>query len=255
MSTLFGDICYSALRRAGITTTPGNTPSSDQTNELIPEANRLLSSWSLDGHKIFNISIDRYAMNPNQTTYFIGPTGDFVAPRPINIQRANVVLVNSSPELHEPIYILDDREWAAHVITELPMPWPYQIYNDGAYPDSKLYLFGFPTEINDLELFTWNELSDGFTSVSDLVSFPPGYEAALVPALALKARALNPLDARLSVSQVQELRDEARVTLEAVQILNTECLPYNNEAASIGPWDNAGGDLKSAFYRWGSGLP
>lgn len=249
-----GNIFYSALRRAGITQLPGITPSIDQTTELIPEANRLLSSWSLDGHKIYTTNIDRYAMTPGQTTYFIGPTGDFVAPRPISIVRANIVLVNSDPELHLPVYLLDDLEWAAHVITELAMPWPYQLYNDGAFPDSKLYLYGYPTENNDLELFTWRELKDDFTAVSDGVVFPPGYEAALVPALALCARALNPYDSKLSVLQAQDLKDEARKTLEWVRILNAECPAMTSEAANMGS-SSTGESLRSIFYRWGTNLP
>lgn len=232
----------------------------DQSSELIPEINRLFSSASLDGHKVYTTEINRYALNPNQTTYFIGPTGDFVAPRPIQIVRANIVLVNSDPELHLPVYIMDDREWAAHVITELPMPWPYQLYNDGGLHglgDSKLYLFGFPTQVNDLELFTWLELKDDFSSINDDFIFPPGYEAWIVSALALKARALYPYDSKLSGGQVQELRDEERVTREAVTMLNTECPNYNNEAAMIGPasGDDGSVNLKAAFYRWGSNLP
>lgn len=214
-----------------------------------------MSLASLDGHKIYTTAIDRYQMNPSQTTYFIGPNGDFVAPRPNWIVRANIVLVNSFPELHLPVQLLDDKQWAAHVITELPMPWPYQLYNDGAHPDSQLFLFGFPTEINDLELFTPQELKQDFTSLTDTVDFPPGYEAWIVPALALKARALYPYDSKLSGLQVQELRDEARVALDWVQINNAECPDMANEAANLRNGDGSGGNYKAEFYRWGSNIP
>ena len=53
MSSVLLDIIKPALRRAGITQLPGIIPSTDQSSELIPEVNRLLSSASLDGHKIF----------------------------------------------------------------------------------------------------------------------------------------------------------------------------------------------------------
>lgn len=254
MSTLLSDLLKPALRRGGITTLPGIEPSIDQYTELIPETNRMMGSWNLDGHKIYSTSIDRYAMNPQQTTYFIGPTGDFVAPRPTFIYRANVVLVNSSPELHLPVRLLSDAEWAAHVITELPAPWPWQLYNDGAVPDSKLYLFGFPTAKNDLELFTWNQLKSDFSSTTDAVVLPPGYEDAIVTNLALRVKALYPYDAKLTGLQASELREDARRSLQAVKTMNMQCVPMASEAANIG--GNGGNEsLKAAFYRWGSNLP
>ncbi len=215
----------------------------------------MLSLASLDGHKIYTTAIDRYEMIPTQTSYFLGPNGDWVAPRPNWIVRANLVLLQSSPELHLPIYILNDKEWAAHVITELPMPYPYQLYNDGAHPDSQIFLFGFPTQINDIELFTPQELKQDFTSLTDTVDFPPGYEAWIVPKLALLARQLYPYDSKLSALQVQELRDEARLAMDWIQINNSECVDMTNEAASLGDYGEGPGNLRAAFYRWGSNLP
>ena len=253
IATLLSDIMKPILRRAGITTLPGTIPSFDQFDELITEINRLMDSLNLDGHNIFAESIDRYPMTPNQTTYFIGPSGDFVAPRPIFITRANVVLVNSDPELHMPLTILNDEEWAAHVITELPAPWPWQIYNDYAYPDSKLYLYGFPTENNDLELFTWQQLQTGFTAIDNAVVLPPGYEDVMVTQGAIRCTRLYPLDCRLTDRQSIQLEKDAALALEKVQILNTKTRAYYSDAADIG---NGGDDqsLRSAFYRWGTNL-
>ena len=232
--TTLADILKPALRRGGITTLPGTTPSVDQTTELIPETNRMLGSWNCDGHKIFTTDINRYAMTPQQTTYFIGPTGDFVAPRPTNITAANVVITSSSPELHLPLRLLSDEEWAAHVITELPAPWPWSLYNDYNYPDSKLYLYGFPTEQNDLELFTWQDLKSDFTDVTDAVVLPPGYEEALVTHLALRVCRLYPRDSQLTVDQRGDLERDASKALMALKTLNTQPQPMDSDIANLG---------------------
>ena len=253
LTTQLSDVMKPMLRRAGITTLPGTTPSSDQFGELIPEINRMMDSLSLNGHNIFTQSIDRYAMSPQQTSYFIGPTGDWVAPRPLSIFRANVVLTDSAPELHLPVKLLTDDEWADHIITELPAPWPWQLYNDGAYPDSKLYLYGYPTENNDLELFTWQQVQTGFVAATDAVTLPPGYEDVMVTEGALRCISLYPLDCRLTGIQVQKLEQDAMRAREKVQILNTTSRPYYNDGASIG---GNGGDLsmREFFYRFGAGI-
>jgi hypothetical protein len=253
LATTLADIMMPALRRAGITTLPGTIPSADQFNELIPETNRMMDAFSLDGHKIYKTNIARYAMSPQQTTYFIGPTGDFVAPRPILIYRANVVLVGTSPEVHEQLRILSPAEWAAHTLTELPASWPWEIYDDYAYPDSQLYLYGYPTENNDLELFTWDQLQTGFQATTDAVVMPPGYEDFMVAQLALRATNLYPLDCKLSAIQFANLRRDANLAMENVQVLNTQCVPLLSEAAMIGETGSEQ-SLRAWFYGWGSGI-
>lgn len=319
MSTVLGDLLKPMLRRAGITQLPGITPSTDQYGELIPEINRMLGQFNLDGHKIFTTSIDRYTLIPNQETYFIGPvftftatltsasivatvtdttglsvgqvlsgtgitagckisgivenisitlsvaatangaqtitvTPDFIAPRPNFIYRANLVLTTSSPEVHLPLRILTDAEWAAKTLPHLLASFPWELYNDGDYPQSQIYMYGYPNEVNDLELFTWQQLKSSFTAVTDAVIFPPGYEDMIVTRGALRARALYPYDSKLSAEQVDELRRDAATATQAVQILNTQCPGFTNEASLL---NSASGDgnAKAEFYRWGANLP
>lgn len=220
MNTILSDLIRPALRIAAITGRPMRIPSPDQYAEAIPMVNRMLASWSVDRLKIYTESIDRYPLqspgNPGQTTYFIGPTGDFVAPRPISIHRANIVLTATSPEQHEHVHIMSDDEWAAKTITELPGgPWPYQLYNDGAVPDSKLYLFPFPTFPCDLELFTWLQLPE-FAAVTDTVILPPGYEEAIVYNLAKRISAHYPLESKIT----PEALELARSSLADIESLN-----------------------------------
>lgn len=240
ITTTLLDLLRPCLRRAGITMLPGILPSPDQTGELIPEMNRMLGSWNLDGHRIFKTAIDRYALSPSQTSYFIGPTGDFVAPRPTYIARANIVVTSSSPELHRPIHVMTPDEWADMRITELPMAWPMAIYNDAEVPDSKLYLFGTPTEAADLELFTWQVLRHDFTDITDAVVLSDGYEDAIVNNFTLRVAALHPHDTTLHGEALREAQDAAHDTLQAIIVLNSKCPPLYSEAAHIGGGGSAG---------------
>lgn len=249
------DLFRPALRRAGITMLPGILPSTDQTSELIPEINRMMGSWNLDGHRIFNTSIDRYALKTPgfnlQSSYFIGPDlgpPDFTAPRPLWISAANIVITGISPELHEPLRIITDDEWASIPMPELSMAWPTAIYNDGGTPDSKLYLFGIPTEANDLELFTWTGLKKDFTAITDAVVLPDGYEAAIVDNLTLKVAALYPHDTNLKGAALDEARIAARDSLQAIIVMNSKCPPLYSEAAHIGG-SGQSGLVSAAWWR------
>src|SRR5437879_6584339 len=111
MAITLADVLNPALRMAGITKRPGVTPNTDQYAELIPAANRMLASWSCDGHKVFTTSIDQYPLIASQKIYSIGPGGDFNSARPIYIREANFIFP-TNPSLRRPIRILDDDQWS-----------------------------------------------------------------------------------------------------------------------------------------------
>jgi hypothetical protein len=224
-------IIYPALRIAGITARPMRTPSPDQSLEAIGILNQMMESWSVDRLKIYSIRQDRYALVPQQTTYFIGPTGDFIAPRPIEIVGANIVLTNQFPELHFPMHVYDDVEWLKITIPELQGGiWPRTLYNDRAYPDSKLYLYPYPTVANDLELYTFSELQDTFALVTDAANCPPGYARAMKYNLALELAAAYPKESNLLPGAI-ELAAQALAMIES---RNAPIPKLVNDAASLG---------------------
>lgn len=245
MSTLL-DLLKPALRLAGITERPGRGPSPDQTTEAIGVVNRMLASWSCNRLDIFKTSIDRYALSPIQTTYFIGPNGDFDAPRPIHIERANVVLLNTFPELHYHVHILDVDEWAAKTIPELMGgAWPYDLYDDYDVPDSKLYLYPLTAQPADLELFTWQELKHDFAALTDAVVLPTGYEEAIVLNLAVKIAAYYPKQATLD----PDVRRQAGLALAAIESRNAPVPKMTSDTIGLGRGPRTAGD--SNWWRSG----
>lgn len=248
MATLLSDLVRSSLRRAGITQLPGIVPSPDQFNELIPEFNRWMSSNNLDGHRVYQTSIDRYAMVPGQTSYFLGPTGDWNAPRPNFISRANVVILNASPEYRKHVKLLSDAEWGRKGITELPGAWPYELYDDGSVPDTKLYLYPYPTQVNDLELYTAQQILPACAAITDTILLPDGYEQAIVTGFALQVESLYPHDAKVA----DETRRQAVIAMQRVIVANARNVPHRSEAANLGGRSGAG---TTAAIRSGNWMP
>src|ERR1700679_1452716 len=117
----FAQLVNPALRLAGITLRPGRIPSTDQSTEGIAVANRMLGSWNCDRLKIFATAIATYPLVSGKAQYFIGPTGpDFIAPRPIEITRANVIVASTTPPVHYHLRILEVSDWASLTIPALP---------------------------------------------------------------------------------------------------------------------------------------
>lgn len=178
------DILYPALRLAGIVTGPGRGASNSQRADAFQALNRMLDSWSQQRLMIYSIQISRYPMVPSQPSYTIGSGGDFDTQRPVKITQASVILTGPS-EVHIPLQLLTHTQWAMKRLREIPTTVPTELYNDEAHPLARLYLWGYPTAGNDLELFTWQPMTQYATQDSP-VSMVPAYLEAVIYQLAVR---------------------------------------------------------------------
>ncbi len=226
MATL-ADLLIPALRMAGVTALPGTTPNSPQYGELIPAVNRMLSSWSCEGHRIYTSSIDEYDLVPSQKIYTIGPGGDLDNPRPIQVTEANYIFPGS-PQIRIGIRIVDRNQWASICMQDIAGAPPWVLYYDNSIDASgrgRIYITGQAPTGYKLELYTWTAIATAFAATTDAVVLPPGYEEAIVDNLALTAARLyrNPI--------TPDMRDAARRSLDTLIILNSKCPALSNETA------------------------
>lgn len=182
---------------------PGVTPNPDKLAFAMGSLNRFLDQMNTQGHFIFTIRSERFnlfAKTPpisgQPISYSIGPTGDFISARPLGqgpgngIKNANIVLLGNTPQVRVPLYILDDDQWADIRVEVIPTTIPIALYNDGSLPNSNLFLWGQPTQANDLELWTRQQFT-AFATIADDLEYPPGYADAIV--LTMAERLSGPL--------------------------------------------------------------
>jgi hypothetical protein len=215
-------ILYRALRLARVTNGPGRTPNPEQYVDALISLNGLLDSLNIQPGAIYTVQPARYTLAPPKTFYTIGidPTGavtaDFQAPRPIHIDRARLVLTSSPSPVYLPLHIATDAQWASIVVREIPVTIPQIMYCNYDHPIAKLFFWGYPTQANDLEMWTWQPLTQ-FTSLNDPVVAPAGYLDMLTYQLAVRlgdqfgtSAAMSPnvaADARRMLGRVKALND------------------------------------------------
>lgn len=152
------------------------------------DANLLVQDWNIRSLMIYTTDIqvfDLTARTPPTIWYEIGPTAaDFVTARPLNIKRANLIWQQSTPSCRIPITIIDDLQWSDQPVPEVASNTPTTLYNDGSYPNSRLYLWPYPnTTGNQLELFVTHQVAE-FATLADTFSEPPGFANAFMMTLA-----------------------------------------------------------------------
>lgn len=214
-------LLYAAFRIAGITDRPGRTPSADQFADAIPTLNRMLGLWNIDQLLILGISINAYTLTAGKKTYQIGPGGaDFpAAARPIEIDRANIIVNTTTPVVREPVCLLTPRQWAAIAVQDIPGTIPWSLYNDGGTPFATLYLYGQALTTYQLELFTWQPIPS-FAALTDQVILPPGYEEAIVWNLAIRLAAMFPTQQKI-IAKADIFARDALTAIESFNSLPT----------------------------------
>lgn len=212
------DLIMAGLRIAGITDRPQRTPSPDQFAECLPILNRMSGIWSTNRMNVYTIDISAYPLVAGRKTYTIGGPGlgaDFDAPRPLSIDRANIIVNTTSPVVRTPVAILNDQQWREINVQDIPNGIPSKLYNDGAFPLSTIYLWTQALTTYQLELYTWRALPR-FASINDQVFLPDGYETAIVYNLAVYFATQFPTQQRM----LRESYQIARESLAAIQHLN-----------------------------------
>jgi hypothetical protein len=209
-------LLYPALRKAAITIGPQRTPSPAQFQDAIEELARLTGSLNCDRLFIYSLDILQLPLTAGQKAYTIGqdPTGaidaDWNVARPQGITEANVI--SSDGSLRYPVAVLTPQAWAAIAMQDMAGGIPQGIYHDRAYPVSTIYVYGQPMENLTLELYAWHQVPI-FTSLTDVVLLPPGYEDALVLNLAVR---LAPHFQRIIPDDVRMQARESLMRLESI---------------------------------------
>lgn len=240
------EIINAALTELGVIA-PGNDPSSEDSTFVLGKLNRLLDRWATKRLFVFAIGHSSYPFASSKQSYTIGPvasTPDFVATRPVKIDKANVVLVSSTPSVHKHLTIINTSDYASLSVPALASTFPSRLYYQPTLTKGTLWPWPYPQDTsNELELFSWIQLAQISTVGSDY-ALPPGYADAIIYSLAESlassyGKQVSPelvIAARLSRSDIASINS---------QIPNLDC--SMSMASNI-----SGGWSKSAFLSGGT---
>ena len=208
-------LLYPAMRKANITLGPGRTPSDAQFQDAIDELNRLVGSLNCD--RLFIYALDKVSLAVSisgaESSWTIGnsTSADFQQQRPQGISHASL---NASGGASTPLPVATPQQWveAADSSCGCAVNPSAMLYYDAGYPVATIYLRSYTTGPQTLELWVWH-LVPRFTSVSNAVALPPGYEDALTLNLAVRLgphfqRATDPAlraDARESLMRLESI--------------------------------------------------
>lgn len=183
--------------------------------------NAMLGSWN-------NEKLMCFALREESLTFTaavsrtLGPTGNLVTARPVEIVQAWVVDSNTSI----PVQILTDEEYGAIPDKTATGTYPFKANYKAAMPDGTIYFYPVPTASGTMKLLTRTPLA-AFALIADTVTLPPGWDDALAFNLSVRWAPQFP------GSLTQEVKQLARETKAAIKRMNTQPVKAYSGLASL----------------------
>lgn len=218
-----------AMKAAGVISSE-ETPQSSDTSDALTVLNAMLDSWSVSRLYIYQLLEENFPLTIGQTTYTMGPGGNFNTTRPNDIQSL-YVRYNG---IDYPIKQIDNDAYSDIALKNTIAGIPQFMYYDPQNPTGELNFWPAPFANMSVYIQTPSQMTQFHDLVTD-VAFPAGYQEAITYSLALRIAAEWGLPPNPSLMQLAE---------HAVARLQT-----NNSAAPVLKPDFTTGNGRFNIYR------
>jgi hypothetical protein len=199
------DLVSASLRLLGVYAS-GEQPSSEEATDGLAAFNRMISSWSNEKLLIYSITSETpFTLTPGDATVTMGTAGDFTN-RPQEIMGA--LIRDGSTDY--PVHLITLDEYTRIPNKSVQSTYPGKLYDDGGYPQRTLTLWPVPSAAKSLVLYTKGVLTT-IATLDTSLSFPPGYERALVYCGALE---LAPEYGRTPSELVMAVATESKASIK-----------------------------------------
>lgn len=166
----------------------GDTLDTNEQRYFLSRLNSMIDSWSNERLMIFALSQTSFALTASTETYSIGNGGAFNMTRPTRV--VDPCFIRDSDSFDSPLQIIDAQAYGRI---------PLKTTGGNSYPSLLFYDYGFsatstatirlyPTPTSGLTLYlnTLQPLT-GFSTVSQNLLLPPGYQDAIESNFAVRA--------------------------------------------------------------------
>lgn len=168
-----------AMRLAG-TIGVGETPSPDEATDGLEALNAMLDSWQIQRLFVYQIRTEQFTWTALSQTRTVGAAGDFVTDLPTRVADDCSFTVGN---IDYPVRLIDIDAWTNIPDKTTQSSFPWWIYPEYGASLVTLYAYPIPNANITFNLRTWKRLQ-AFSSLTDVLTLPPGNERAITYSLA-----------------------------------------------------------------------
>ncbi len=170
--TTAGELINGALRLIGMLA-EGETPSAATSQDALDAMNQMIDSWNTERLSTFSTQDQVFSWPPGQIHRTLGPTGDFVGNRPVQLDDSTY-FKDPASGISYGIKIINQQQYDGIAVKTVTSTYPQVIWLNMDYPNIDMYVYPVPTKVLEWHFISVTELDQPVTIYTDL-TFPPGY--------------------------------------------------------------------------------
>ena len=182
-SATAGEIIKGALRLIG-QLAEGEEPSAETMQDSITAINQMIQSWDIERLSVFSTQDQVFTWPANTASRTIGPTGDFIGNRPIEVDDATY-FKDPSSGLSFGIKLINQQQYDGIAMKTVTSTYPQVIWVNNTFPDMEMTVYPVPTRALEWHIISVEQLTE-VSSVATNMYFPPGYLRAFRYNLAME---------------------------------------------------------------------
>lgn len=172
MATTAADQINGALRLIG-QLAEGEVPSAATSQDALTALNQMLDSWSTERLAVYSTQDQVYNWQPNVRNITMGPTGTFVAQRPILMDDATYFR-DASTNVSYGIKLINNEQYNNIAVKTVTSTYPQLMWVNMTYPDVEIYIYPVPTRVLEFHFVSVHPLAQP-AALDTTLAFPPGY--------------------------------------------------------------------------------
>ena len=178
-----GEIIKGSLRLIGMLA-EGEEPSADTMQDSIMAMNQMIQSWDTERLAVFNTMDQVFLWPAYEMTRTIGPSGNFVGDRPIEIDDATY-FKDPASGLSFGVKLINQQQYDGIAFKTVTSTYPQVMWVNNTFPDMTMTIYPVPIKALEWHIISVEQLKE-VDSVATDMTFPPGYLRAFRYNLAME---------------------------------------------------------------------
>lgn len=169
--TTAGELIYGSLRLLGVLA-EGETPSADTASDALVAFDQMIQSWNTERLSVYATETEIFTWPAGAISRTIGPTGDFVTTRPIQIDQSTYFIGPNN--LSFPLQFINQDQYNAIALKTVTSTYPQVLWVNQSFPDMELTVYPKPTSALEWHIVSVKPLTEP-ANLSTVIALPPGY--------------------------------------------------------------------------------
>ena len=170
--TTAAELIEGSLRLLGVLA-EGEQPSVAVMQDSIMAMNQMIQSWDTERLSVFSTQDQVFTWPAYTMSRTIGPTGDFVGNRPIEIDDATY-FKDPSSGLSFGIKIINQQQYDGIAFKTVTSTYPQVMWINNTFPDMEITVYPVPIKALEWHIISVETLTE-VSSVATNLYFPQGY--------------------------------------------------------------------------------